>query len=70
MFKIVEEVSMKWMKRQSFTEMKIGGVYEMGRQKKCQKMEIPLKWIKCKKLISVKFYIEVYQTTTKPVQTK
>ena len=42
MFKIVEEVSMKWMERQSFTEMEIG-VFEMGRQKKCQKMEMPLK---------------------------
>ena len=36
---------MKWMDRQSFTEMDRGGVYEMDRKKKCQKMEMPLKQI-------------------------
>ena len=29
----LEEVSMKWMDRLSFTEMEIGGVFEMDRQK-------------------------------------
>ena len=38
-------VNMKWMDRPSVTEMDIGGVYEMDRQKKCLKMEMPLKWI-------------------------
>ena len=43
----IEEVSMKWMDRPSDTEMERGGVYEMDRQKKCQKIEMPLTWIKC-----------------------
>ena len=34
---LVEEVSMKWMDGPSVTEMDRGGVYEMDRQKKCQK---------------------------------
>ena len=38
-------VNMKWMDRPSVTEMDIGGVYEMDRQTKCLKMEMPLKWI-------------------------
>ena len=37
---------MKWMDRPSVTEMERGGVHEMDRQKKCQKMEMSLKWIK------------------------
>ena len=28
-----------------------GSVYEMDRQTKCQNMEMPLKWIKCSKII-------------------
>ena len=33
----VEEVFMKWMDRQSVTEMERVGVYEMDKPKKCQK---------------------------------
>ena len=43
----LEEVSMKWIDRQSVTEMEGGGDYEMHRRKKCQKIEMLLKWIKC-----------------------
>ena len=32
----VEEVLMKWMDKPSVTEMERGGVYKMGKQKKCQ----------------------------------
>ena len=31
----------------SVTEMDRGGVYELDRHTKCQKMKMPLKWIKC-----------------------
>ena len=37
---------MKWLDRPSATEMDKGRAYEMDRQTKCQKMEMPLKWIK------------------------
>ena len=37
---------MKWMDSLSVTEINRGGVYEMDRQTKCQKMEMPLKCIK------------------------
>ena len=45
------EMSMKWMDTPSVTEMDRGlqglrGFYEMDTQKKCQKVEMPLKWIK------------------------
>ena len=43
----MEEVSVKCMDRPSVTVMDKGGVYEMDRQKKCQKIEMPLTWIKC-----------------------
>ena len=33
----LEDVSMKWKDRPSVAEMYSGGVYEMERQKKCQK---------------------------------
>ena len=46
----VEEVSMKWMDRPSVKEMNRGGVYEMDGQTKCQKIEMPLKWIKFNKI--------------------
>ena len=39
-------VKMKWMDRQSITEIGREVFYEMDRQTKCQKMEIPLKWIR------------------------
>ena len=42
---------MKWMDIPSVTEMDRGGVYEMDRQKKRQKNETPLKWIKFYKTI-------------------
>ena len=35
---------MKWIDQPSVTELDREGVYEMERQTKCQKMEIPLKW--------------------------
>ena len=35
---LVEEMFMKWMDRLSVTEMDRGGVYEMDRQTKCQKI--------------------------------
>ena len=38
------------MDRTSVTEMDKGGVYEMDRQTKCQKMEMPLKWITFNKI--------------------
>ena len=47
---MVEEVSLKWMDRPSVTEMDRGGVYEMNKQKKCQKIKMPLKWIKFNKI--------------------
>ena len=37
---------MKCMDIPSATEMDRGSVYEMDRQTKCHKMEMPLKWIK------------------------
>ena len=43
--KRVEEVSIKWMDIQSVKEIDRGGVYEMDRKKKCQKLEISLKGI-------------------------
>ena len=36
-------MSMKWMNGPSVTEMERGSVDEMVRQKKCQKIEMPLK---------------------------
>ena len=36
---------MKLKDIQSVTEMERGGGYEMNTQKKCQNMEMPLKWI-------------------------
>ena len=33
---------MKWMDRPNVTEMERGRVYEMERQKKCQKMEMSI----------------------------
>ena len=44
---MVQEVSMKWMDRLSVTEM---DAHEMDRQTECQKMEMPLKWIKFYKI--------------------
>ena len=41
---------MKRMDRPSAIEMDRGGVYEMDRQTKCQKMQMPLIWIKLKKI--------------------
>ena len=38
---------MKFIDRPSVTEIERGGVYEMNRWKKCQQMEMTLKWIKC-----------------------
>ena len=38
------------MDRPCVTEMDRGGVYEMDRQTKWQKMEIPVKWIKFNKI--------------------
>ena len=38
---------MKLMEIPSVTEIERGDVYEMDGQKKCQKTEMPLKWIKC-----------------------
>ena len=38
-------MSLKWMDGPSVTEMDRGGVYEMDRQTKCQKIEMLLKWI-------------------------
>ena len=37
---------MEWMDIPSVTEMDRGGVYEMDRQTKCQKIEMPLKLLK------------------------
>ena len=42
----IEEVSMKWMDRPSVTEIDRGGVNEMDRQTKFQKMEMPQKCTK------------------------
>ena len=39
----IEEVSMKWMDRPSVTEIDRGGVDEMDRQTKFQKMTMPQK---------------------------
>ena len=41
---------MKWIDRPSVTEMDRGGIYEMDRQTKCHKNEMPLKWIKFNKI--------------------
>ena len=41
---------MKWIDRPSVTEMDLGGVYEMERQTKCQKMEMLLKWMTFSKI--------------------
>ena len=41
---------MKWMYRPSVTEMDRGGVYEMDRPTKCQKMEMRIKWIDFNKI--------------------
>ena len=43
--KDLEKLSIKWMDRPSVTEMEKGGVYKLDRQKKCQKMFMPLKCI-------------------------
>ena len=43
----IEELSMKSIDRPSVTEIERGGVYEMNRWKKCQPMEMTLKWIIC-----------------------
>ena len=40
---------MKCMDGSSDTEMDREGLYEMNRKTKCQKMELPLKWIRFKK---------------------
>ena len=37
---------MKWMNRPVVTEIDRGGVYEMDRHTKWQKMEMPLNWRK------------------------
>ena len=41
---------MKWIYRPSVTEMDSGGVYEMERQTKCKKLEMPLKWMTSSKI--------------------
>ena len=47
----VEEVFMKQKERPSVTEInRVYRVYEMVRQTKCQKMEVPLKWINFNKI--------------------
>ena len=48
---------MKLIDIQSVTEVERGGVYEMNRQKKCQNMEMPLKWIN---LPTQKIIIKLY----------
>ena len=37
----IEELSMKWLDEPSVPEINRGGVYEMDRQTKSQKMEMP-----------------------------